>query len=147
SDVIAAILTRDPDHAVLPLSTPPPLRTLLARCLERDPRRRLRDMGEARIALETPDAALPLGLPPVAESAARGKTASWRALLLAWALVAPLGAVAAVLFWQGRRPTAPPATSVVRFTIAVPSEKTIGFEQLGDIPAVALSPDGSRLVY
>jgi hypothetical protein len=52
SDTIAAVLTRSIDFDALPKSTPAPLRRLLARCLERDPKARLRDIGEARIALE-----------------------------------------------------------------------------------------------
>src|SRR6187455_150492 len=54
SDSIAAVLTREPDLASLPASTPAPVKRLLQRCLERDPRLRLRDIGEARIALSTP---------------------------------------------------------------------------------------------
>src|SRR5438093_2138037 len=52
SDTLAAILERPFDWSELPKGTPPRLRELLQRCLERDPRRRLRDIGEARIALE-----------------------------------------------------------------------------------------------
>lgn len=49
SDVLAAVLTRDPDFASLPAVTPRPVRQLLARCLAHDPRQRLRDMGDARL--------------------------------------------------------------------------------------------------
>src|SRR5262249_53809629 len=49
SDTIAAILNREPDWSTLPRSTPPRLESLLKRCLEKDPKRRLRDIGEARI--------------------------------------------------------------------------------------------------
>ena len=52
SDLIADILTGDPDWAALPAATPPRVRELLRRCLEKDVRRRLRDMGDARIELE-----------------------------------------------------------------------------------------------
>ncbi|MEP7028317.1 MAG: serine/threonine-protein kinase, partial [Candidatus Eisenbacteria bacterium] len=52
SDLIAHILTGEPDWAALPAATPPRLRELLRRCLEKDARRRLRDMGDARIELE-----------------------------------------------------------------------------------------------
>jgi serine/threonine protein kinase len=53
SDTIAAVLTRPVDLKALPSSTPPRLRELIARCLERDPKRRLRDIGDARVLLET----------------------------------------------------------------------------------------------
>jgi serine/threonine protein kinase len=51
SDTLASVLTRDVDLERLPPSTPDALRTLLSRCLERDVTVRLRDIGEARIAL------------------------------------------------------------------------------------------------
>ena len=52
SDTIARILEREPDWSRLPKSTPPRLKDLLHRALEKDPRRRLRDMGEARLAID-----------------------------------------------------------------------------------------------
>ncbi len=52
SDTIVAVLTREPDLAALPSAVPANVRALLARCLERDPKRRLRDIGEARHLLE-----------------------------------------------------------------------------------------------
>ena len=57
SDVLAAVLTRSPDWQALPAGTPASVRRLLARCLESDPRRRLRDIGDARWDLDaTPEA-------------------------------------------------------------------------------------------
>jgi len=53
SDTIAAVLTREVDDSRLPPGVPPRVRALLLRCLERDPKRRLRDIGDARIELET----------------------------------------------------------------------------------------------
>src|SRR5205823_8192505 len=51
SDTLAAILRQDVDLRALPASTPASLRRLIARCLERNPKQRLRDIGEARIEL------------------------------------------------------------------------------------------------
>jgi serine/threonine protein kinase len=60
SNTLAAVLTREPDWTLLPSSTPPGVRRLLARCLEREPRDRLRDIGDARPDLDgTPDTADP----------------------------------------------------------------------------------------
>jgi hypothetical protein len=61
TDVLAAVLTREPDWTALPPSTPPRLAALLRRCLERDPRRRLQAMGEARLALEAGSGASVVG--------------------------------------------------------------------------------------
>ena len=51
SDTIAAVLEREPDWSALPEKTPPRIRQLLHRCLEKDPKARLRDIGDARIEL------------------------------------------------------------------------------------------------
>ena len=54
SDTIAAILERDPDWSVLPETTPPTIRRLLQRCLEKDTKRRLRDIGDGHFELDEP---------------------------------------------------------------------------------------------
>jgi serine/threonine-protein kinase len=61
-DRIAAIVSAEPDWSALPVSTPQGVRDLLRRCLEKDSRRRLRDIGEARLILEgsTVSSAIPL---------------------------------------------------------------------------------------
>jgi dipeptidyl aminopeptidase/acylaminoacyl peptidase len=65
SDVIVSVLDRDPAWAVLPAETPAAMTRLLRRCLEKHPRRRLRDIGDARLELEesmTPVTALASGV-------------------------------------------------------------------------------------
>jgi serine/threonine-protein kinase len=52
TDVLAAVVTRDPDWSLIPAHTPARIRELLRRCLEKDAQRRLRDAGEIRIAVE-----------------------------------------------------------------------------------------------
>jgi Tol biopolymer transport system component len=61
SDTLANIIAREPDWARLPENTPPSIRRLLRRCLQKDARRRLRDIGDARLELEEPaeEGALP----------------------------------------------------------------------------------------
>jgi len=54
SDTLASVLRQDVDWIALPDTTPAALRRLIARCLDRDPKRRLRDIGEARIVLDDP---------------------------------------------------------------------------------------------
>ena len=51
SETLAAVLLKDPDWSALPSNTPAKVRRLLQRCLTRDPKNRLQDIGEARIAL------------------------------------------------------------------------------------------------
>ena len=64
TETLAAVIKDQPSLDQLPPTTPPALRRLLARCLERDPKDRLRDIGEARILLSQPlDAAVPAAAP------------------------------------------------------------------------------------
>jgi serine/threonine protein kinase/Tol biopolymer transport system component len=53
SDMLVAVLSLEPDWKSVPETTPAPLRRLVRRCLEKDPRRRLRDIGDARIELDS----------------------------------------------------------------------------------------------
>jgi Tol biopolymer transport system component len=94
SDTIAAILTREPDWTALPSAMPSRLRGVLQRCLEKDARRRLRDIGEARIEIEH----------LIGESDKTG-TARPHRRLLRWALpIAGLGLLAAIIaVWNAWR--------------------------------------------
>ena len=56
-ETLAAVILKEPSFDHLPAGTPAPVRRLLRRCLEKDPKRRLRDIGEARFALEEPETA------------------------------------------------------------------------------------------
>ena len=85
SEVLAKVIERDPDLSRLPPAVPASLRTLLARCLAKDPKQRLRDIGEARIAIDeaqreltgqsTSSGALSA---PAAPIAARPAASAWR---------------------------------------------------------------------
>ena len=74
SDTLAAVLRAPVPWDELPASVPPGIVRLLKRCLDRDPRKRLRDIGEARIALET----LGAEPQPVAAPVAPAATPPWR---------------------------------------------------------------------
>lgn len=138
SDTIAATLEREPRWELLPPNTPPRVRDLIARCLEKDQSRRLRDIGDARLELEKALAGREwttsfiasqssLGMPTVRRSSRR--SAGW----LAAGLILGAGAgVAGMLL----RPAVPPAEAAVPeyFSIALP----VGMEALFG----AISPDG-----
>ena len=125
--------------SAVPASTPAPVRRLLERCLDRDPRRRLRDIGEARIALDA--AASGIDAPPhrVEPAGARGRWAGW---LLATTLVVA-GAIAALAWWpvprQERR------AGATRFTLPLAPDQLLVVPTPHHV--VALSPDGSQLAY
>ena len=100
SDTIAKILERDPDWSVLPAATPARIRQLLVRCLAKDPKQRLRDIGDARIEMDSADDALPGVSDETMASSARAKTGTtwlpWVALAALVAAVARMGGPAAV---------------------------------------------------
>jgi serine/threonine-protein kinase len=146
-DTLSAVLRQEIDLGRLPAGLPPRVRELVRRCFERDPKRRLRDIGEARLALESGGAVLdvpsePLLAPP-ARSAAAPQRSRWAAIGFATAIVA-----AAVGLWLERAgPPAPesaPAPRALRATIPLPP----GLELDGvGSPVLALSADGSTLAF
>ena len=128
TEVIAAVIRDAPDFNALPADTPPGLRRLLERCLERDPKLRLRDIGEARIALTQADEPPDVVSPPATRSAGR-------VLLLALGVLCV--AVAAGMAGWIMKPGAP-AAPVRRFDLP---------QALADAPNSAFSPDGNRIAY
>ncbi|TMQ69104.1 MAG: hypothetical protein E6K80_12795 [Candidatus Eisenbacteria bacterium] len=139
TDTIAKILEREPDWSALPEKTPEKVRELLRRCLEKDPRKRLRDIGDARLELEeslardakrssvsapAPAAPVRKGLPP-----------------LAWvAAIAFLAAFGMAGLLAMNRPERGPA---MRLTVAEPQGASVS----GDGAECAISPDGRTLVF
>jgi serine/threonine-protein kinase len=137
SDTLAAVLTREVDWAALPAGTPPRVRALVRDCLVRDPKQRLRDIGDARRAIEqvisgAPDVAAP---PPAAAIPA---AASSKGRLVPWMIAAIAVLAAAAMAWRQFRPApAPPAAPVTR--ARMPLKDLSGF--------VNVSRDGTKLVY
>ena len=143
TDIIAAVVTRDADWTALPAATPASIRRLLARCLEKDPKRRLRDISDVRFEID--------------ETIARGFSDVRSAELLstpvrpagvplggklAWTVVgAALGAaLAAALAWSGAWPRTPPSESH-------PLRVSIVHTEGSEVAAPAISPDGRRVAY
>jgi serine/threonine protein kinase/Tol biopolymer transport system component len=88
SDILAAILMREPDLAALPTATPATVRELIGRCLRRDPRSRQRDIGDARVILEDSAA-----LPPTVAASPRDDAGSRRSRAPLLAIVAAAAAL------------------------------------------------------
>jgi serine/threonine-protein kinase len=130
-DVLTAILSSEPDWAALPHPTPLRVRELLGRCLQKDPNKRLRDVGDARYALDDAlaesEGRSAASLPPAALPRARRRALQF---LVAGGVVAL--AVAAILVFRTR--DAP-----------IPTEKYLAvlpFKDLGGAPAGQLLGDG-----
>lgn len=130
AETLAAVLMKEPAVDGLPANTPAAIRNLLRRCLERDPRRRLQHIGEARIAID--DALSGAGpAAPVTHQRARPPII-W--IALAGALLVAFAALAFVHFRE-----APPQLRTFRFQVPGPANATVTFFQL--------SPDGQYLTF
>lgn len=137
TDMLAAIVRGDPDWSALPSETPASVRTLLRRCLEKDPRERLPDIGAARLELK---------------DAIRGKAAleshptpPRRRSVLPWA-IAFLGTLAALLTVTGaviRESWRPSPEARAYKAVIVPPSPLTG----APVRRLQISPDGRRLAF
>jgi serine/threonine-protein kinase len=141
TETIAHVITQPPAWDRLPASTPAPIRRLLARCLEKDPRRRLQSAGDVRIEIEeflsggadTLAAVVPAGVAAVP---------MWRRAL-PWAIAGAL--LVALAFEAWPRPVTPAPTMRLDALIAPGQDLFVDPEADGAI--AVLSPDGQTLVY
>ena len=140
TDTLAAVVQSDPDWQALPAATPARIRDLLRRCLQKDPQRRLRDIGDARLEIEdaiaAPDAKASIdcsGPPP--------------ALTLAWVITSAVLAsvlTAATLLLLRQPPDAPAAD----FTLTIAPASANGIQPVESLLArPEISPDGSVVAY
>jgi Tol biopolymer transport system component len=147
SDTLAAVLKTDPDWTALPSATPPHVRRLLNRCLERDPRRRLRDIGEARIALQAGEGAregASGGAGEGGRAGEEGRNGSATRRARRWLVPAALAAAALAFAagWALRRPAPPPERLVGPGTVV----RQLTFEP-GLETEPSFSPDGNSVAY
>ena len=147
SDVMASVLRQEIDWSRLPAGTPASIRRLLQRCLERDPKRRLRDIGEARIALDThlDEPAVPVApAGSAAGSIAAARSASSTRLPWAIAIGATLIAIALAAALVMRRPAAPSDPALLLEIGPPPDQEFLVGSNTG---AVIISPDGSTVAF
>src|SRR5579871_5245498 len=135
SDTIARILERDPNLDALPRATPVRVRDLLRRCLEKDPKKRQRDIGDVRLELEdvlasrSSSSNMAVAAPPMRQSRVRGVIAS--------VLLVAAGAIAGITVWTLSMSHADPGLSKpMRLAISIPpSIHALGLD---------ITPDGRR---
>jgi Protein kinase domain/WD40-like Beta Propeller Repeat len=139
ADTLASVLSAEPDHSLLPPDTAPGVRSLIRRCLEKDRRRRLKHIGDARLELEEALSPSTVDPPSVRQhgalSADMARYVRRVAVLLAGAVAVGVGAGA---LWLARRPAPLP---VVRTIIAA------DISVRGTDQSFAFTPDGHRLAY
>ena len=143
SDIVAGILEKEPDWSTLPADTPGAVRRVLRRCLEKDLRRRFRDIGDIKLELEDIASADARGdpgrsHPPIP---APSRNQAWlrsAALVTAGTLVGLLVGVP----WQ--RDGSSARSNEMKFSITLPEDERIATTELG---AITMSPDGRSIVY
>ena len=134
SDVLAAVLRQEVDWKALPVETPPGVRRLLTRCLERDPKHRLRDIGDAWLEIDGgSDSAAATSAAMPASAVGPGPSRAGR--IVPWAAAAVIAAGS--LGWALLRTPPPPARHVTRAIVTTKGTSIF----------VALSRDGTRLAY
>jgi len=140
SDVLAAVLRQDVDFAALPADTPAGVVRLLRRCLVRDPRARLHDVGDARLeiddALASP-AKIPSSPGPPRTVGARARR--W----LPWLVAAGMAAVAVLSL--RRAPSG--AQDPVHLSLTMPEGVSLDPDFLTQVQILAVSPDGRRIAF
>jgi serine/threonine-protein kinase len=138
TETLACVLETQPNYEALPGDTPASVRRLIRRCLEKDRKRRFRDMGDVRLEIE--DALAGLGV--TVAGAATKRTAPLRAIAAGTALLAVLGL--AGLGIRSLATSEPPSAPVVRLSVT-------GLERTFDYPfgtqGLAISPDGTQIAF
>ncbi len=141
TETIAQVITQSPNLDLLPATTPPGVRRILRRCLEKDPRSRFQSAGDVRIELSEA-----LIEPAVAPRGSSGVIAPRGNSLVPWILTAAFALVAAIALW---RPWSQPelVATPIRLEARLGSGERFNIDSNVDGALVALSPDGQTLVY
>jgi serine/threonine protein kinase len=144
SDTLASVLAREADWKALPDKTPPAIERLLRRCLEKQAKQRLRDIGEARITIDAVLGGEADAVEPVAASPTVAKEPAKRSLtpVLLAGTMAIIAAVGWVSFFRANSRE----SRVIRASVAPPADSN--FELASGHPGpVRISPDGTQLVF
>jgi serine/threonine-protein kinase len=140
SEVLASVLAREPDWTRLPSTLSPALATYIRRCLQKNPKQRIADMQDVRLAL---DGAFDAGAPVISTPMTWGRAATLAAAAMIGASV-----VAAVV-WVVMRPfhLVPHRVSRLQITPAETAALTISGQRGIESRDLAITPDGSRVIY
>jgi serine/threonine-protein kinase len=136
SGTLARVLMTEPDWDPLPASTPASIRRLLRRCLEKDPKRRLRDIGDVGFQIDDAQDST-----PSSAAAARVPKSQER---LWWTAAMVIVVVGMTTLYLRRAPAPQASPAVARVTVALPAGDRLGSL---NVPAIALSPAGTHLAY
>ena len=134
SEVLGGVLRLEPDWDTLSAVTPPRLLALLKRCLEKEPRERLRDIGDARAELLGAEQMPRTGMASEVATAPRARRIVSTVLTL---LVGAVLASGGMWFFM---PEALPQVARVTVSTAAPIDRS-------PYSALAISPDGTLIAY
>ena len=140
SDILASILRSEPEWSALPAQTPAAVRKLLRRCLEKDRRRRLHDIGDARIEIEEAAAAPGEEIERAAAGVPRRRPRPF--LWVGGGIL--LGVVGALSVGRLLGPPAARTSRPVRASLTLPAGTELSFASR---PAIAVSPDGRTVIF
>ena len=135
SEVLAAVLAKDPEWKALGKEVPGRVRLLLRRCLEKDPQKRLRDIGDARLELEE----VLSGAVVEGEETPAKRRPLWPALVAG--LLIGAAAMGAWMWIQSRRT---PPLQVARFEVPLPQGH---MQRVTWNPQIMFTRDGSAVTY
>jgi serine/threonine protein kinase/Tol biopolymer transport system component len=137
TDVLAGIVHKDPDWAALPAGTPRHLRELLRRCLQKDPRQRLRDLGDAQLGSDAP-----------VETAPAAQPAPWwppeRRSLVIGVVAGTLVTAAALWTLLPRASSLSSGAETLRLSISAPAGTRF---DVANWTVPALTPDGKSVIF
>ena len=142
STTLARVIEREPDWDALPSNLSPVLATYLRRCLEKEPSKRIRDIGDVRLAME---GAFETAVSAPSKPGAVPQVQVWqRPAVIAAALIVTL-VTGGVIVWSLMRPAPRP---VIRSLLTPPPSMALDINLPGvNSVNVALTPDGTRVVY
>ena len=144
---LAAVMTFEPDLELLPETLSPTLKTYLARCLTKDPKERVRDIGDVRLAMaggfDVPGDEH-FGYGEAVADIAGASASPWKRLTVGFAITTVLLALAAA--WGWLRPSSTPPPNTAATTLRFPLSEFRLAAEGGSGRRVAISPDGSRIV-
>ena len=139
STTLARVIDREPDWTLLPRDVPAVLTVFLRRCLTKDPKQRIRDIGDVSLAL---DGGFEEAVSP-SPQAVGTQPRRWPRFGVTAGIALATAAVTGITVWSVTRPVPAPAL-IGRF--AIPLDEGQRFSST-DFRTVAISPDGARLVY
>jgi serine/threonine protein kinase/Tol biopolymer transport system component len=132
TDILAAVVHTEPDWSALPAGTSPAMRRLLRQCLQKDPKGRLRDIGDATLVMADVDEA-----PAVAPVSRPRRRVRLAALCCIASAIAAAGAT-----WLLSRPSSSP---VIRTMLATSGPTALSVS--ASLRDLAITPDGTRIIY